>query len=231
MEGYALVAGQTVGRRGRVDTGQEQGFGSVDVAEARHDGLVEQDVLDRPRTMVQCFRKPAGGEFRRERFGTEPGQVGRQRHRAGAPEQVDHAKPPRIVEPQVHPAVEAANQVIMRIDRLAGRADAEVPGHAQVDDQQPGRTQIEQQILGPPPHLPDGPANHDRRCVRRERPPQAGPPRFERPETTAFQPGAQGPGQRFDLGKFRYGQPPRLRSPARSMLPRFPKHVSGKMRV
>ena len=202
--GQAAVAGErepSGGALGR-DTGAEQRFAGVDVADADDDVAVHDEGFDgggaAPGTGMEVFAGKALFEgFRAER--REKRVLARI---FSSPKQA--AKAAGVVIAEAEAAGEDEVVMIVLAGRAGGGSDAETPGHAEMDEQR-ARPGPEQQVFAAPGEtLQRLPGQEVRQCGRNG-PAEPGFPDEQPLDGLPFQVRTDATQGGFDFGEFRHG--------------------------
>ena len=137
-----------------MNAGQEERLVGVDVADAGHDGLVEQQRFHGRPASMQSRAQHLGGEAPVQRFGPELAG-----HTPEIAHQPDAAELARVGEgqPLASGQVEPGTQMRSREDWIVAAHHFEPAGHAQVDDQRFARVQPDDQVFGAAPHIDHDP--------------------------------------------------------------------------
>ena len=210
---------EAAGRAGRVDAGVMQGLVGVDVADSRHDTLVQQHGLHRgPGMAGEALAQCRSREPLAKRFGPEPAKerVGGARLRAGQP---DPAEPPGVVVVQAGGLVELEDgpggRIRHRLQHAGSRVapgdhgclrhgDDELAGHLRVDEQAAGVIERQDQdfaaAAGPADPVPSDAVAGDLRRPSHH----LGVEDLHGHDAPAREDGGQPAAQRFHLGQLRH---------------------------
>ncbi len=188
----------------------------IDIAEARHDALVQQQGLDRLAAPLQGLGQHGGVEVRPQGLGAhalEPGvlvQMGRghQAHETEAAGVVVGDAPPRVgVEHHMGVLVPGRDGVGEHAggDRARKIFNFKTSGHAQMHHQGLAGGELGQQIFGPAAQMLDPGAGQALHEMVGQGKPQVRPPRQDVGDRMPLERGEQAPADRFDFGKLRHG--------------------------
>ncbi len=152
-------AGNAVGQAQRVQPGAVQGLVHVDVPQARHESLVQEQGLQRPPPPLQGRVQPVRGELLIEGLRSKPrhapAEIWMPLHTSELAH-INEAQPPAIVQLQQQP--------VMPSGRFSRPPHLKTTAHAQVTHQMPSPLpaplQVQQEELPPPPDTGDARTPH-----------------------------------------------------------------------
>src|SRR5438105_431394 len=142
----------------RIDAGPVQDLARIDVADPRDALLIQQERLDGRSGAASDRAQRFSGGGRGDRIGAELAQAGAPRDRPRV-HQLEQAKAPRILEPQLTALGEGDARVDVR-RQLRRRALHEQPttAHAEVRDERETAVQVREQVLSMAANRDEGPA-------------------------------------------------------------------------
>ena len=150
VQGAALGGTERPGGRLRVQTGQEEGFVGVDVADPGDEALVEQHGLDGGATTTQPAPEGVAVEGGIDGVGAELGE-----RLGGVIHQVERAELADVDEAQLAAVVEGQAGAEEVVGGRGGGAVAQGAGHPQVDDQERALAEADEQVLAVPADVRD----------------------------------------------------------------------------
>jgi hypothetical protein len=118
-------------------------FADIDIAKAGHDGLIEQQQLDRRNAPLQGISQMARRQAGAQRLGAQRGERAPLFQRVGL-HQIDRAEPARVVEREGMAMAGFDQQVVVLAQRLG--IDPPAPRHAQMEDHRAAPFGVDQAI-------------------------------------------------------------------------------------
>lgn len=184
-----------------VDAGLEQALASVDIADAHHDIAPEQYLFDR-RSALPCLTVQQTRQIGCiERLDPQAAQQGVRFNIAFLPRMPEHrAEAPRVG--QAHQLLaELKVEMIMFLRRVCGGQDAQMPGHAEMNDQR-AVPEVNQQVFAAPASGQNALPDQQVLQTKGKRPAQATASLDHASDFVAFEMGRDASAGDFDFGQF-----------------------------
>ena len=178
-----------------MDSGAIKRLANVDIAEARHDALVEKEELD--------GRGPAG-QAALERVRVELERLGPERLERGpfdnpvSGHQVERTKPPGIIESET-PAVVRLDEEMIVLGDLA-RVDPPMSRHSEMENQRISSIRVDEAVFGAATEGGHACPRQSLTEIHRESAPEIGPASFDALDPAALEDSRQTANSRLDFG-------------------------------
>src|SRR5579862_4585036 len=188
----------------RVDAGGEEGLAGVDVAEADDDAGVHEERLHRPAPAGGLSAQEVAGEAAVERFDAEVGEVrvlGQIRGGQGQHE----TEAARVAQPQAPAGAELEGDVLVRLRRRGRLHEGQASAHAEMDGHREPAAEVDEQVLGAPPHGLDASSRHARQLARAHPLAQGGIPHPHPFDHVSWQQRLEAPAKHLDLWQLGHG--------------------------
>ncbi len=186
----------------RRDAGPEQRLAGVDVADADHQALVEEGVLDAAVPAPQQGFETAAVERRRQRFHPEAGET-RMAIELGSRHQEDEAEASGIDEAQDDPALAEKGQMLVAATRRT--VEQQTAGHPEMEQQTIRTIEMDDDIFRASREIDHHPSVHLPFQFRRQRFPQPRAMPMQPHDTTAAQSRGEGAHGGLHFGQFGHG--------------------------